>query len=203
MPDIMNREDYESYQQSVASFFEREGVDNLSPMSDEDGDWIEDEFSWRPCECCRCNLGGNRISCNGYNPTTQEVQGPYSVCGHCVYYNEYGRLDDETMSRVESDKEEKTMLSLDQVQVEYIIVELRTIQEFYLETFKADGSWVDVRLQVFDDGQWSIHSGDSSYDQDHRGHWGCGSLNHETDCDELAQELLDEAMDSYAQSRSE
>lgn len=34
---------------------------------------------------------------------------------------------------------------------------------------------VDVRLQVVD-GTWYLHSGDASYDQDHRGFWGAGSL---------------------------
>lgn len=54
-----------------------------------------------------------------------------------------------------------------------------------------DVPWVDVRLQVYDDGDWAIRWGDPSYDQDHRGHWGCGSLSPRTNCRELAQELLD------------
>jgi hypothetical protein len=29
----------------------------------------------------------------------------------------------------------------------------------------------DVRLQVWDDSQWKLRYGDSSYDQDHRGFW--------------------------------
>ena len=35
---------------------------------------------------------------------------------------------------------------------------------------------VDVRLQVYPDGTWTVHSGDSQYDLDHRGFWGAGSI---------------------------
>lgn len=35
---------------------------------------------------------------------------------------------------------------------------------------------VDVRLQVYPDGAWTIHSGSSDYDQDHRGYWGASSV---------------------------
>ncbi len=35
---------------------------------------------------------------------------------------------------------------------------------------------IDVRLQVHESGQWSLHFGDSSYDQDHRGVWGSSSI---------------------------
>jgi hypothetical protein len=31
----------------------------------------------------------------------------------------------------------------------------------------------DIRLQVHEGG-WCVHTGDASYDQDHRGYWGCG-----------------------------
>lgn len=34
----------------------------------------------------------------------------------------------------------------------------------------------DVRLHVWPDGEWTIHYGDPSYDQDHRGYWGAGSV---------------------------
>lgn len=52
----------------------------------------------------------------------------------------------------------------------------------------------DVRLQVHD-GSWSLHTGDASYDQDHRGYWGAGFLTEgDGDCRELAQDLIDEAL---------
>lgn len=34
----------------------------------------------------------------------------------------------------------------------------------------------DVRLQVYEDGAWAIRVGDPSYDLDHHGFWGCGTL---------------------------
>lgn len=55
-------------------------------------------------------------------------------------------------------------------------------------------SGVDIRLQVVEDGRWSIHTGDSSYDLDHNGSWGYGFLPYgRINCRELAKELLDEA----------
>jgi hypothetical protein len=36
--------------------------------------------------------------------------------------------------------------------------------------------YCDVRLQVYDDGQWAVRYGDSQYDTDHRGWWGYSSV---------------------------
>jgi hypothetical protein len=57
----------------------------------------------------------------------------------------------------------------------------------------------DVRLQVYDDGHWAIRTGDSSYDQDHRGYWGASSIDHTTSCRELAVDLIDQAAEHAAQ----
>lgn len=99
MPDINTKEEYEQYKENVEAFFEREGLGNLSQISDDEGN-NEPYFSWRPCDCCGCHLGGNRYDCNGYNPATKEVQDGYRVCEDCVYFVEYGRLDDTTMMRI-------------------------------------------------------------------------------------------------------
>jgi hypothetical protein len=62
-----------------------------------------------------------------------------------------------------------------------------------------DGNgYMDVRLQVHEDGGYSILTGDSSFDQDHRGYWGAGSMDRRTNCLDLARQLLDEARDDYA-----
>jgi hypothetical protein len=110
----MTAKEYAAYEANVARFFEREGLDNLStlPTEDDDGEPIEDRtgepyFSNRPCECCRRRWAGDRYDCNGYNPTTRKVQEPYAVCVDCVYYAEYGRLDDMTMLDVEKDRREQ------------------------------------------------------------------------------------------------
>jgi len=93
----MTRKEYSEYEAAVAEFFANEGVTNLSRMDDD-----ESFFSWRPCDCCRTYLGGDRIKANGYNPSTKEVQ-EYTICVDCEYYVEYGQLDDMTM--LDMDKE--------------------------------------------------------------------------------------------------
>jgi hypothetical protein len=60
------------------------------------------------------------------------------------------------------------------------------------------GGYVDVRLQVMEDGGWAIRTGDSSYDQDHRGYWGASSIDPHTNCRDLAIELLDQCAEHAA-----
>lgn len=96
----MNKQEYRAYELAVARFFDREGIANLSTV---DGN-TEPDFSWGHCECCGSHLGGDRYDCSGFNPTTKEVQGTYSVCPDCVYYAEYGQLDDTTMMEIEENK---------------------------------------------------------------------------------------------------
>lgn len=91
----MTKQEYADYQAAVADFMEREGLANLSSKTG------ETFFSWRPCQCCGTTLGGDREECNGYNPTTQEVQEYDCVCTDCIYYSEYGQLDDMTMLEIE------------------------------------------------------------------------------------------------------
>ena len=52
---------------------------------------------------------------------------------------------------------------------------------------------MDIRLQVYPDGNWAIRTGDSSYDLDHRGYWGAGFITPSTNCRELAKDLIGEA----------
>ena len=94
----MNQQEYNNYEKSVGAFFDRQGITNLSPIQDDDG-YNEPYFSGSSCDCCNRPLGGNRYDCDGYNPTTKEVQ-EYQACTDCVYYAEYGCLDDMTMSEV-------------------------------------------------------------------------------------------------------
>jgi hypothetical protein len=94
----MTKEEYAAYEARVAKFFSH-GLRNLSVKADEN-DVIESYFSWHSCECCGDTLGGNRYDCDGYNSVTKEIE-EYSVCEDCVYYAEYGRLDDTTMWNLE------------------------------------------------------------------------------------------------------
>ena len=89
----MTRDEYEHYERTVARFFEHEGVNCLTA----DG---EPEFSWRSCECCGTELGGDRYEARAYHPATNQVL-EYEVCADCVYYAEYGQLDDATMLEIE------------------------------------------------------------------------------------------------------
>jgi hypothetical protein len=65
---------------------------------------------------------------------------------------------------------------------------------------EEEGNYIDVRLQVRKGGSWSLHTGDASYDQDHRGFWGSGCVGKDTDCKELAEELIGEAEEDFATS---
>jgi hypothetical protein len=65
---------------------------------------------------------------------------------------------------------------------------------------KGDEGGIDVRLQVWESGSWTVHTGDSSYDQDHNGYWGSGYLTRSTNCRQLAYEMLEEAKDHAAQA---
>jgi hypothetical protein len=63
-----------------------------------------------------------------------------------------------------------------------------------------DESSIDVRLQVTEGSTWAIHTGDASYDTDHRGYWGASSADSETDLTELAAALLDQAKEQWFSS---
>ena len=116
----MTTDEYAQYETAVASFFESEGIENLSsghitcPQCGADWTdhdhcpnghghrdlWDEPSFSWRPCDCCNRPLGGERYHATGYQRGLDEIY-EYEVCGDCIYYAEYGRLDDLTMLDVE------------------------------------------------------------------------------------------------------
>lgn len=59
---------------------------------------------------------------------------------------------------------------------------------------------IDVRLQVYPDGDWSVRWGPSDYDQDHRGFWGASSVpgnNRRFRADDVARQLIDQAKDHF------
>lgn len=106
MPDIQNAKDYAQYQQTVAKFVASEGLTFLSTGTwdyEHDGERPEDWdgepwFSWKSCECCGSHLGGDREYLYARNSADEFVQ--FTICEDCVYYTEYGRLDDATMQKV-------------------------------------------------------------------------------------------------------
>ena len=97
----MTKQEYSDYQEYVASFFRDEHITNLSTINDIEGDTLDPSFSWQPCDCCGSSLGGDRYKCNGWNDQLRAIQDYDHVCPDCVYYAEYGRLDDMTMMDIE------------------------------------------------------------------------------------------------------
>ena len=91
-PHIETTKDYKKYEEQVEQFFFLEGIANLSRVSSQEESW----FSWRPCECCKRSLGGDRITASGYHKETGTIF-EYDICLDCEYYAEYGQLDDMTM----------------------------------------------------------------------------------------------------------
>lgn len=70
------------------------------------------------------------------------------------------------------------------------ISEVATVLKGLKRNYCESGEWMDVRLQVYEDGDWAVRYGDSSYDLDHRGQWGCSSINLKSNCVEVAKELI-------------
>jgi len=97
MPDIKNKTDYEAYQKTVAEFIEQEHLSFISAGVENNDPW----FSGRPCECCQSALGGMREHMHAIEEESQ-IQVEYTICEDCVYYLNYGRLDDTTMLRIET-----------------------------------------------------------------------------------------------------
>ena len=86
-----------------------------------------------------------------------------------------------------------------------LAAELRAINRDHRQDILADPlnveSILDVRLQVFDG--WQVWSGDPQYDIDHRGYWGCGTLDGKRfNSKELAKDLIGQAREQYACGRS-
>lgn len=66
-------------------------------------------------------------------------------------------------------------------------------------------TYIDVRLQVYPDGDWAVHSGLADYDTDHRGFWGSSSVpgngsGQGFNPEETARDLIAQCRDHHAQS---
>lgn len=81
-----------------------------------------------------------------------------------------------------------------------VSAELRAINKETLEPDDTDEG-IDVRLQVYPNSEWAVHSGASDYDQDHRGYWGASSVpgdNRRFDSKDVARELIEQAREHKA-----
>ena len=120
----MTKDQYKKYQDKVEDFFIKEGINNLSAgiqkcpscyfdftqdglpdtvecgCGDTKQSLEEPYFTYRACDCCGTRLAGDRQMASGYNPIMDEVF-EYEVCQDCLYYAEYGTLDDMTMMDME------------------------------------------------------------------------------------------------------
>ena len=70
----------------------------------------------------------------------------------------------------------------------------------------VEDSFIDVRLQVYDNGSWAVRNGDPQYDLDHRGFWGTGSVpgdGRRFRSKELARELLEQAKEHAAENAAD
>ena len=81
-----------------------------------------------------------------------------------------------------------------------VIRDIRDNLDFDEET-EEEERYCDIRLQFWPDGDWAVHSGDSSYDQDHRGFWGCSSVSEDTsdvDIKNIVSNLTEQVMEDRA-----
>ena len=87
---------YCEYEKTVDNFNSREDCKIISFDTE-----TEPSFSWFPCDICGSRLGGDRYNvtiATHKNITYNDFRG----CSHCLYYNEYGKLDDITMMEIEN-----------------------------------------------------------------------------------------------------
>lgn len=121
----MNKKEYQEYKEAVAHTFKEDGITNLThgyltcPNCNFDffqdavdietvkcgcgstkAELDEPSFSWRSCECCGSIFSGDRYHATGYSPKADGII-EYEICEDCLYYAEYGRLDDMTMLEIE------------------------------------------------------------------------------------------------------
>ena len=67
---------------------------------------------------------------------------------------------------------------------------------------QEDSACLDVRLQLQANGSFVVHFGDPSYDTDHRGFWGSSSIAVDSDLEDVAHDLLDQALDDQSQDQA-
>lgn len=88
--------------------------------------------------------------------------------------------------------------------------ELEKIQDSIDSVFAGldvpeEDQFIDVRLnlqvdQYFNPDDLRLLQGDSSFDQDHRGYWSCSIIDNQTDCADVAYDLVHDLLDNFAMS---
>lgn len=66
----------------------------------------EASFSWSECECCGSSLGGDRHPAHGWlkREGQPRLLLHFSVCSDCLFFLNYGQLDDMSMMAIEASK---------------------------------------------------------------------------------------------------
>jgi len=112
----MNREQYQQYQADFTHY--TDGLEFVStgpcpgcnncfhwaenkndPTNDEYDMASEGHFSWAQCDFCGSTLGGTREPAHA---RIDDVIHHFDICCDCVYYVNYGRLDDLTMLEIDA-----------------------------------------------------------------------------------------------------
>lgn len=112
----MTKQEFEQFKQAIEHNLK--GLEHISTgacpgcdecgLSDEPSDHERDlagepSFSWCACECCGSSLGGDRHPAHGVisdaTKTGQILH--FLVCSDCLYYLNYGALDDTQMAEME------------------------------------------------------------------------------------------------------
>jgi hypothetical protein len=98
----MTKQEYADYEKSVAEFIAGQEISFLSTGTDngseEDNGNVDPWFSRLPCECCQSPLAGMREYLFARDLHGDHIQ--FEICEDCVYYLDYGRLDDSTMQEI-------------------------------------------------------------------------------------------------------
>lgn len=96
MANIRTQDDYRKFEKNFQLFVNDFKLSHLSTGS-------ENTFSWDRCDCCQDDNGGDRFELFAHQDGNSEIV-TFSVCVDCLYYVNYGHLDDETMARIANTK---------------------------------------------------------------------------------------------------
>jgi hypothetical protein len=95
----MTKQEYAEYERRVAEFSRLNDIKIVSQKYD--GEYpVKNEFDYRKCECCgRDENAGERFTMVAISNTNVTYE--FEFCVDCMYYAEYGQLDDMTMLDME------------------------------------------------------------------------------------------------------
>ncbi len=102
----MTKQEYTEYQESFkngskgfAAWSSGFYLDCQDCYNNEHNILNEGHFSSQACEICGSRLGGDRFAAHALDDNNEIIH--FEICTDCVYYMEYGQLDDMTMLGVE------------------------------------------------------------------------------------------------------